>query len=162
MDANPAVTMSGRLDPRDNWEASACSAMAALEVVHGRTAFLVLRELFYGAERFEQLVRRTRLSEPTLAARLRELTDNGLLVREDYREPGQRTRQQYRLTEKGADFFPVLAALMSWGDRWAQEDGGFVKLRHRDCGAAVHAELRCDAGHTVASGDLELAAATER
>ena len=80
--------------------------------------------------------RRASASRST-AARLRELVDDGLLEREDYREPGQRTRQRYRLTEKGADLLPVLVALMQWGDRWLDDRGGPVELRHRDCGEPV-------------------------
>jgi DNA-binding HxlR family transcriptional regulator len=154
MDA--AVRLSGPLEPRDGWEAERCSVAAALGVVHNTSAFLVLRELFYGAERFDEIARRARLSEPTVAARLRELTTEGLLEREDYKEPGQRTRQKYRLTEKGADFFPILASLMQWGDRWVNH-GGPIELRHRDCGEPVAVELRCAAGHVVErSGDLDV------
>jgi hypothetical protein len=87
---------------------------------------------------------------------------NGLLEREDYREPGQRTRQRYRLTEKCADLFPVLVALMQWGDRWLDESGGPVEMRHRDCGERVGVELRCAAGHSVDSYDLDLAARRPR
>lgn len=154
MDAT--LKLSGRLEPRESWEARSCSVEAALGVVHNRTAFLVLRELFYGAERFEQIVERTGFSEATVAARLRELTDDELLERSAYQEPGQRTRQKYALTPKGTDFFPILASLMSWGDRWAN-DRAVVELRHRDCGARVEVELRCADGHAVEADALELA-----
>ena len=87
-----------------------------------------------------------------------ELVDNGLLEREDYRDPGQRTRQRYRLTDKGADLFPALVGLMEWGDRWLDDRGGPVELRHRDCGETVATELRCAAGHTVSVDELDLAA----
>ena len=46
---------------------------------------------------------------------------------------------------------------MQWGDRWEHEDGGPVRLKHASCGASVHAELRCEAGHPVGRGELELA-----
>ena len=102
-----------------------------------RSALLILREAFYGTTRFDDFAERVGISEPVTAARLRELVDEGLLEREDYREPGQRTRQQYRLTEKGADLFPVLVALMKWGDRWLDDRGGPIELLHRDCGEPV-------------------------
>ena len=121
------------------------------------SAFLILREAFYGTTRFDDFAERVGLSDPVTAARLRELVDEGLLEREDYREPGQRTRQRYRLTEKGADLLPTLVALMQWGDRW-ENDGGGVELRHQGCGAKVGVELRCADGHALEAGDLELAA----
>jgi DNA-binding HxlR family transcriptional regulator len=130
----------------------------SLEVITTRSAFLILREAFYGTTKFDDFAERVGISEPVTAARLHELVDAGLLERENYREPGQRTRQHYRLTDKGADLLPALAALMQWGDRWLDERGGPVELRHRHCGEPVGVELRCAAGHTVASDELELAA----
>ena len=127
-----------------------------LEIVSTRTAFLILREAFYGATRFEQFVERCGVSEPVAAARLRELTEDGLLVRDPYQDPGQRRRYAYRLTRKGSDLLPVIVALFDWGDRWGLECGARVQLRHAGCGAAVHARLACDAGHDVAGESLEL------
>jgi DNA-binding HxlR family transcriptional regulator len=105
----------------------------------------------------DDFAQRVGISEPVAATRLRELVDEGLLMREGYREPGQRTRQQYRLTEKGADLFPALAALMQWGDRWLDDRGGPVELRHRGCGETVSVQLGCSAGHRVATDEVDLA-----
>jgi DNA-binding HxlR family transcriptional regulator len=152
-----ALRMTGALDPRGGWTADRCTIAKALDVIPTRSAFLILREAFYGTTRFDEFAERVGVSEPVTAARLRELVDDGLLEREDYREPGQRTRQRYRLTEKGADLFPVLVALMHWGDRWLDDRGGPVELRHRDCGQPVAVELRCAAGHPVGPDDVDLA-----
>jgi DNA-binding HxlR family transcriptional regulator len=154
MDAT--LRMTGRLEPRSGWTADRCSLARTLDVVGRRSSFLLLREAFYGATRFDELAERAQISEPAAAARLRELVDYGLLERVPYQEPGQRQRNGYALTEKGADLLPALAALMQWGDRWA-EDAGYLELRHRDCGGEVHVELRCDQGHHVAGDELDLA-----
>jgi DNA-binding HxlR family transcriptional regulator len=151
------VRMAGRLEPRGGWSADRCSIAASLDVVGARSAFLILREAFYGTTRFDDFAKRVGISEPVAAARLRELVDEGLLEREAYREPGQRTRQHYRLTPKGGDLLPALVALMQWGDRWLSDDGGAVELRHRDCGERVGVQLRCAADHRVEAGELELA-----
>ncbi len=152
-----AIRMTGALDPRDAWTADRCTIARALEVVSTRSAFLILREAFYGTDRFDDFAQRAGISEPIAAARLRELVDEGLLEREDYRDPGQRTRQRYQLTPKGADLFPALAALMQWGDRWLDDRGGPVQLKHRDCGEPVTVQLRCAAGHDVNTDELDLA-----
>jgi DNA-binding HxlR family transcriptional regulator len=154
--------MTGRLEPRGSWTADRCTIAKSLDVLTTRSAFLILREAFYGTTRFDDFAQRAAISEPVTAARLRELVEDGLLEREDYREPGQRTRQRYRLTEKGADLFPALAALMQWGDKWLDDRGGPVELRHRDCGEPVAVELRCAAGHAVAPDELDLAARRAR
>jgi DNA-binding HxlR family transcriptional regulator len=150
------IQMTGPLEPREDWVIDRCPIAATLEIVSTRSAFLILREAFYGATRFEQFVERVQISEPVAAARLRELTDAGLLARNPYRDPGQRTRSEYHLTDKGADLAPTLIALMDWGDRWGIDGGARVELRHAGCGALVHAELRCTKGHEVVAGELEL------
>ncbi len=149
--------MTGSLDPREVWTADRCTLAKAVEVVSTRSAFLILREAFYGTTRFDDFARRVGISEPVAAARLRELVDQGLLERVDYQEPGQRTRQSYGLTDKGADLLPALAALMQWGDKWLDDRGGPVELRHRECGEPVSVELRCAAGHRVGPDELDLA-----
>src|SRR5690349_5156023 len=99
------VRMSGRLEPRGAWTADRCTLARTLDTITTRSAFLILREAFYGTTRFDDFAQRVGISEPVAAARLRELVEHGLLEREDYREPGQRTRRRYRLTEMGADLF---------------------------------------------------------
>ncbi len=154
--AEHTVRLAGPLSPRSGWRASACSMARALDVVSSKSALLILREAFYGTARFDDFAERVGISEPVVAARLRELVDEGLLVREPYREPGQRTRMAYRLTDKGAELLPVLVALMQWGDRWLQPSGAPVQLRHADCGEVVRAELRCTAGHAVGADEIDL------
>jgi DNA-binding HxlR family transcriptional regulator len=153
----PTLRLTGTLEPREAWTAERCTIAKALDVLSTRSAFLILREAFYGTSRFDDFAQRVGISEPVAAARLRELVEEGLLEREDYREPGQRTRQRYRLTDKGTDLLPALAALMQWGDRWLDDRGGPVELRHRACGEPVTVELRCAAGHSVEADQLDLA-----
>ena len=155
-DMSATVHLTGELDPRSAWTAERCTIAKAMEVLSTRSALLIMREAFYGTTRFDDFAERVGISEPVAAARLRDLVDEGLLEREDYREPGKRTRQRYRLTEKGSDLLPTLVALMQWGDRW-ENGGGGVELRHQGCGAKVGVELRCADGHALEAGDLELA-----
>jgi DNA-binding HxlR family transcriptional regulator len=149
------LRLTGSMQPRSGWIATRCTIARSLDVVSTRSAFLILREAFYGTSHFGEFAERVGISEPVAAARLAELVEEGLLEREDYRAPGQRTRQRYVLTEKGADLFPALAALMQWGDRWLDERGGPVHLRHTGCGERVGVQLRCAAGHDVAVDELE-------
>src|ERR1700760_4457903 len=132
--AMPRLTRA--LEPRGSWQATVCSLARAIDVVSTRSAFLLLREACYGTTRFDDFAARAGISEPAAAARRRERVEAGLMTREEYREPGQRARLAYRLTEKGAGLFPALVALMGWGDQWLTEDGGPVGVRHRGCGEA--------------------------
>lgn len=153
---NADIQMTGRLDPREGWTADGCPIARTLDTVGARSAFLILREAFYGATRFEQFVERAAVSEPVAAARLRDLAAEGLLERVPYRDAGQRTRHEYRLTEKGRELLPVLVAMMNWGDRWLFGDGARVELTHAGCGGQVGVTLRCAEGHDVGAGELQL------
>jgi DNA-binding HxlR family transcriptional regulator len=96
--------------------------------------------------------RRTGAPRQVLSDRLARLVERGLLRKVPYQERGQRSRQEYRLTEAGLDLYPVLVALMQWGDRHAAGPAGPpAVLTHRDCGAPVRLELTCAAGHRLAS-----------
>ncbi|GAA4017342.1 helix-turn-helix domain-containing protein [Allokutzneria multivorans] len=102
---------------------------------------LVLREAFYGVRRFDEMQRVLGIARNTLADRLARLTAEGLLDRVLYQD--KPARHEYVLTEKGRDFFPVLAAMVRWGDKWlTSEDGAPVHLVH-SCGSAAHAKTVC-------------------
>lgn len=152
------IQMTGALDPRSGWSAPGdhCPVARMLDTIGTKSAFLVMREAFYGATRYEEFVERTGMSEPVVAARLRELSGLGLLEKFPYREPGQRTRYGYQLTGKGEELLPVLVAMYRWSNRWLFPDGPESDFSHSGCGAAVHAELRCEAGHAVELGEMEL------
>lgn len=132
-----------------------CSVARALDVVGTRSALLLLREAFYGTRRFDDFARRVGVTEQVAATRLKELVADGLLERVPYREPGQRTRHEYRLTPKGRDLYPVLVALLQWGDAHAPAPAGTpVELVHTGCGAPVGVRVRCAAGHDLAPRDV--------
>lgn len=138
---------------RDTWSTANCSIAAALDVVGNRTTLLLLREASLGTRRFDDFARRAGVSEPVAAARLKRLVADGLLERRPYRQPGQRTRDEYLLTPKGRDLLPVLAALRQWGDTYAVDEPS-IRIAHRDCGAPVQVRLRCDAGHDVPADEV--------
>ena len=74
----------------------------------------------------------------------------------DYREPGQRARCEYHLTQKGRDLYPAITALREWGDKYlADPEGPPLVVTHRDCGAPVHIALVCEEGHTVAADEID-------
>jgi len=152
------MTLTGALADRDSWSAANCTMAAALDVVGRRASMLLLREAFYGAHRFDEFVRRAQISERIVAARLKELVDEGLLERRPYHIAGQRSREDYHLTHKGEELLPTLLALMQWGNRWTRTDGGRIALTHADCGSPVTVEVRCGAGHVVTAGDIDASA----
>lgn len=135
-----------------DYDTENCTIGAALAIVGEKWTFLVLREAFNGVRRFDDIRRRIGAPRQVLSDRLARLVGQGLLRKVPYREPGQRTRTEYRLTGKGLDLFPLIVALLEWGNTYAVTPAGpVVQLTHRDCGAPVHQELRCADGHVVES-----------
>lgn len=114
---------------------------------------LLMRESFYGTTRFDDFAARVGVTEAVAAKRLRELVDAGLLAREPYREPGQRTRHEYVLTESGRDLMPAVLALGQWA-RKHKPRAGTPELSHDQCGEPVAVELRCTKGHQVPIDEL--------
>ena len=135
-----------------DYDTANCAVAAALEVVGEKWTFLVLLEAFNGVRRFDEMQHRTGAPRQVLSSRLSGLVADGILRKVPYQESGQRRRYEYRLTEKGVDLYPVLVALMEWGDRHAVGPAGpQVRLEHRDCGEPVHLQLACRAGHVLES-----------
>jgi len=135
-----------------DYDTANCAIGAAVGILGERSTFLVLREAFNGVRRFGDMQRRTGMPRQVLSQRLARLVTEGLLRKVRYQQAGQRSRDEYRLTDKGLDLYPVLVALMEWGDRYqGGADGPPVLLRHRDCGEPVRLQLSCAAGHVLES-----------
>jgi DNA-binding HxlR family transcriptional regulator len=128
--------MSASTQPRQ------CSVARTLEIVGSRGALLAVREVFLGNRRFDEMVRRTGVPRDTLAARLRVLVGAGVLERVPY--SGHPARFEYHLTQAGLDLYPVILALMSWGDRYLAGDGGPPLVLEHRCGHWLGAEVVCE------------------
>ena len=136
-----------------DWSAENCTLGRAMEILGEKWTIVVLREVFNGIRRFDDMRVRTRIPRQVLANRLAMLVDNGVLNRVPYQEPGARIRHEYRLTAKGFDLYPVLIAVAEWGDRYlAEPEGPPLIHEHRDCGGRAHVEIHCEAGHEI--GDV--------
>jgi DNA-binding HxlR family transcriptional regulator len=121
----------------ENWP---CSIARTVDLTGDWWTPLVMREAFYGARRFEQFQRGLGISRSVLTQRLDRLVAERMLERVPYQE--RPLRHEYQLTEKGRDFFTVLAAMMRWGDRWlAGDDGPPIELWDRESGAPVNIEV---------------------
>ncbi|UGT43326.1 helix-turn-helix transcriptional regulator [Nocardia yamanashiensis] len=131
---------------------SNCSVGRTAEIVGRPWVLVVLREVFRGLRRFDQMQRHLDVSAAVLSRRLDSLVAAGLLVRQPYQAPGQRERHEYHLTAAGRELFPILAALHEWGDaHLADEAGPATNYHHRDCGGTVRLTLTCTEGHTLAT-----------
>src|SRR4051794_13406022 len=118
-----------------------CSIAGTLEVVGERWTLVILRDVFLGVRRFDDIQRDLGIARNVLQSRLERLVEEEILERHLYQE--RPARYEYRLTEKGVDLWPVLVALLKWGDRHVYPDDPPVVLEHRGCGGGVDDRRMC-------------------
>lgn len=136
---------------------STCSIARALAVLGQRWTLLVLREAFGGATKFAEFQSSLGIAPNVLADRLATLIQYGIMRREPYQEPGERSRCSYHLTPAGRDLQVVLGALQQWGDEYLPRPEGPSMLRRvRGTGRPAHVGFLDEDGHEVQPGDVAL------
>ncbi|RJL23095.1 winged helix-turn-helix transcriptional regulator [Bailinhaonella thermotolerans] len=118
-----------------------CSVSRAAGVAADPWTLLILRDLFLGLNRYEELRRDLGIATNVLADRLDRLVADGLAERHAYQD--NPLRHAYRLTPAGRDLYPVLLTLLAWGDRHRSEGGPPLRLLHADCGHPAVPSLTC-------------------
>ena len=119
-----------------------CPVAQTLEIVGERWSLLVLRESFLATRRFEDFQRNTGCARNILSDHLGKLVGHEILKRRRYQD--RPPRYEYRLTEKGMELYPILLAVMQWGERYiAPERERSVVLTHKVCGHGTDPRLEC-------------------
>jgi len=127
----------------NDYKTQTCSIAGALEVVGERWSLLIVRDVFLGLRRFDQLQANLGIARNVLQARLERLIEQACSSAAATRTGPP--RYEYRLTEKGIDLWPIVVSLMQWGDRHTPPPGGpAVVLEHRGCGGRVDEHRICE------------------
>lgn len=130
-----------------------CAVARAIERVGDTWTLMILRELFLGSRRFDDLQQNTGASPHILSQRLKSMVSEGILVKRSYND--RPVRYEYRLTQKGRDLWPVIIALKRWGQTW-QAGPDPVTLIHKACGHEMMPELTCpECKRPVSAVDVE-------
>ncbi len=112
------------------------------QITGDRWASLVLRSIFSGVRRFDEICDDTAMATNILSERLQWLCSIGMLTMHRYSD--QPARFEYRLTEMAIDYYPILLMLLQWGDKYyVSPEGPPLLLRHNACGADLHAIVAC-------------------
>jgi DNA-binding HxlR family transcriptional regulator len=141
---------------RTDFSQMVCSIARSLAVAGEPWSPLVLRDVWVGINRFDDIQRDLGISRKVLTERLKTLIEAGMLERRAYSQ--RPPRHEYALTQKGFEFVDVLMAMAAWGDRWtAGEAGPPVLRRHRPCGQVTRVELRCSGcGEPLHAADVDV------
>lgn len=128
---------------KKDFSAMNCGIARALDVVGEWWTLLLLRDVYRGIRRFDELQQSLGVATNVLTARLRRLVEEGILVRRAYQE--RPPRYEYVLTDKGRALSPVLVGLMQWGEQYYLADGSPRVLVHTTCGEVTAPYLVCSA-----------------
>jgi len=139
---------------RTSFSEMACSIARTLDVIGEPWSPLILRDVWVGMSRFDQIQADLRISRKVLTERLNHLVDEGVLERRPY---DRRPRFEYHLTTKGTELVDLLLVMTRWGDTWlAGKAGPPVLYRHNACGEISNVDLRCDhCGEPMHAADVE-------
>src|SRR6201999_4306589 len=140
---------------RTNFGEMKCSIARTLDVIGEPWSPLILRDVWVGFTRFDQIQADLGISRKVLTERLNHLVEHGILERRPYDE---RPRHEYVLTKQGTELLDLLMVMVGWGDRWlAGEAGPPVLYRHHACGQISHVELRCsECGEPMRATDIDV------
>jgi len=133
-----------------------CAIARSSGIVGERWVWVIMRQAFNGARRFEDFQRGTAMARNVLTDKLAMLVEQGILERRPYGGGPERERSEYRLTQKGRELFGVYVALMEWGNRWTGLPAPPVELLHKPCGERMHAHVVCSqCGEEIDARDTE-------
>jgi DNA-binding HxlR family transcriptional regulator len=138
---------------RTSFEDVNCSVAQCLEVVGEWWSMLIIRDVFLGVNRFDEIQERLGISRNVLQQRLTHLVEADVLKKVPYQD--NPVRYDYKLTERGRDLWPVLTAMRQWGDKWAAPDGPPLQVEHKGHGHLANVVGVCEAcGERVGPRDL--------
>ena len=128
----------------------------ASEILGDRWTLLVLREAFYGVQRYDDMLADLGAPRSTLTDRLAKLVERGIMTRRAYQEPGARTRHAYVLTEAGRALALTLLALTQWGEDHVIHGPAPVEIVERSTGRPLRVELVDENGRVTDLKDATL------
>jgi len=99
---------------------SKCPLSIALEFIGDKWSLIIIRDMCLGKSKYCDFQASSEgIPSNILASRLRELEENGLLLKKPYHD--KPVRYEYFLTPKGADLLPVLQQLVIWTQKYVPE-----------------------------------------
>lgn len=132
-----------------------CSVARAVEVFGDSWTILIYRDAAQGLSRFDEFQQSLNIARNTLSDRLAKLVEAGVMTKRFYQD--NPPRYEYVLTEMGRDFFPALATIRAWGDKWLDGGAGApITLHHHPYGHDLASQVVCaECGELVVHEDIE-------
>ena len=137
-----APLYSRRRQQRTSSEGATSLLDQAAQLMGDRWASLIMRSIFTGITRFDDICVDTAIATNILAERLQWLQSVGVIRQRTYASAPP--RQEYRLTRKGVEYYPVLLMLLRWGDKYyVSPEGPPLVLLHKACRGPLDPQVVC-------------------
>lgn len=132
---------------RTEFKSMECPIARSLGSVGERWSFLILRDAFQGLTKFDEFRKSIPIATNVLSRQLKMLTESGMLETRHYSDHANRV--DYVLTDKGQDFFPVIAAMMAWSNKHLSPKGPSLEMADRSTGRVFRPRVVNNHGETV-------------
>jgi DNA-binding HxlR family transcriptional regulator len=141
---------------RTSFEEAECPIARSLDVIGDGWSLLIIRDALGGKRRFSEFQKNLGTAKNILAARLRALVAHGIFELQPASDGS--SHQEYVLTDKGKDLFPVLVAMRQWADDYLFKTGEeYTRLVDRKTGNRIRRiELRAQDGRVLRREDIDL------
>lgn len=118
-----------------------------VDIIGDRWSTLIIRSIFTNLNSYQDICDDTGIATNILAERLERLCERSIL---------EKRGSVYKLQPKGRDIYPILLALMQWGDKWyASPEGPPLILKHEPCKNALKSQMACpECGENVTMKDI--------
>jgi len=139
---------------KENFKHLECPLARSLDIIGEWWSLLIVRDLFYGVNTFDLLCEDLGIARNILTDRLKKFEDRGII--EKWTDKIKSRGRAYRLTRKGKDLFPVIMALVAWGNTWESPNGPPIIFRHLPDGHTVQPLVICKhCGKPIIAKDIQ-------
>ena len=147
---------------RKSFKHDLCPAARSLDSIGEWWSLLIVRNALFGMRRFSDFQEDLGLAKNILSARLKKLVACGIM--EQVPASDGSAYQEYVLTKKGRELFPVIVALRQWGENHLFSRGE-KRLQILDKGTRKlprRLDVQNVNGDALTASDLELVTVTTR
>jgi DNA-binding HxlR family transcriptional regulator len=138
-----------------SFKTNACPVARSLDTVGEWWSLLIVRDALIGTRRFSDFQKSLGLAKNVLSARLKKLVARGVM--EQVPASDGSAYQEYVLTQKGRELFPVIIALRQWGETYLFSRGEKrLQVLDKRTGKPLRVQVQNAKGEILTANDLEL------
>jgi DNA-binding HxlR family transcriptional regulator len=138
-----------------SFKTNACPVARSLDTIGEWWSLLIVRDALIGTRRFSDFQKSLGLAKNVLSVRLKKLVARGVM--EQVPASDGSAYQEYVLTQKGRELFPVVIALRQWGETYLFSRGEKrLQVLDKRTGKPLRVQVQNAKGEILTANDVEL------